>query len=481
MRQGRFITAAAAAVAALAIGPAAAMATPGSFTDNAVGDFNAGTHDAAISVVDPGLSLTRSMINQPFGAGPGLPAGLTQTQWATGSGTASVSPGGVLTADGVRVNGDTTYRPDQVLEFRASFSSSAPHQHVGFGDTLADGPWAIFSTMAGGGDLFARTLVAAGATEDTTNNVTSVRTALGNPAFDATALHTYRIEWFASQVKYYVDGALVATHNVTITAALRPVVSDFDAANPGVVTVNSIGLSLFSAAGSLDSRVRDAGAGNVTWGALSAVANTPAGTSVSFETRTGQTPNAGDATWSSYQAVGPGGAIASPSARYIQYRATLNTSDNRVTPSLDKVTVDYDVAPIPTGGGQSGGSGGTNRQGGGNSGATTDKTKPKVTLVAKSRRASKKGTISFTVGCPATEASCAITLNLKNGKKTVASKTFTVKGGKTKTVTLVLNKATKKLLKKRGSLRVSTVVSATDAAGNKRTSTKAMTLRRAAG
>ena len=43
MRQGRFITAAAAAVAVLAIGPAAALATPGSFTDDAAGDFADGT------------------------------------------------------------------------------------------------------------------------------------------------------------------------------------------------------------------------------------------------------------------------------------------------------------------------------------------------------------------------------------------------------------------------------------------------------
>ena len=45
-------------------------------------------------------------------------------------------------------------------------------------------------------------------------------------------------------------------------------------------------------------------------------------------------------------------------------------------------------------------------------------------------------------------------MKLKNGTKTAASKTVTVKGGKSKTVTLVLNKAALKLLAKRGSLRV---------------------------
>jgi hypothetical protein len=476
MRHGRFITTAAAAVAALAMGPASALATPGSFTDDSVGDFNAGTHDAGISVVDPGLRLTRSIINQPFGAGPGLPSGLTQTSWTTGTGAATVG-NGTLTADGVRVHGDTTYQPDQVLEFRGTFSGAA-FQHVGFGNTFEDGPWAIFSTGAGGADLFARTVAVPQTPEDPAN-VTSVRTALSNPTFDATPPHTYRIEWFANQVKYYVDGALVATHAVTIASAMRPVVSDFTAADGGVVTVSSIGLSLYSATGSFVSQVHYAGAGRVTWGALNAVATTPALTGVAYETRTGQTPNAGDATWSGFQPVVLGGAIQSPSARYIQYRATATTSDNRVTPSLDKVTLSYDL-DTSTAGGQSGGTttGGTPKPG--SSGSAVDKTKPKVTLVAKSLKASKKGTVSFTVGCPATEQSCKITLKLKNGTKTVASKTVNVKGGKSKAVTLTLNKATKSLLKKRSSLKVSAVTTATDVAGNTRTATKAMTLRRAA-
>ena len=100
-----------------------------------------------------------------------------------------------------------------------------------------------------------------------------------------------------------------------------------------------------------------------------------------------------------------------------------------------------------------------------------DKTAPKVTLVAKSLKASKKGAVSFTVGCPATEATCQITLKLKNGAKTVASKTVTIKGGKTKTVTLQLNKAMRQQLKHR-SMKVSSVLTATDAAGNKKTTSK---------
>jgi hypothetical protein len=468
MRQGRFITTAAAAAAVLAIGPASALATPGSFTDNTIADFGAGTHDAAISVVDPGLRLTRSMMTEEFTGG--LPANLVANPT-----NAAVVSGGALTVDGGNVTENRQYTTGQVLEFRAAFSGQ-DFQVAGLADSLNDGPWAVFST----GDT----------SQGQGFGVSTRSAALGMPTFQEITIpgfnpaiqHTYRIEWSGTTVNYFVDNGPqpVATGTIANGSQLRPAVSDFTPADGGAVTVDSVGLSLFSATGGFDSKVRDAGAGRVTWGALTAVADTPASTGVAFATRTGQTLNAGDATWSAYQPVGPGGAVLSPSARYIQYRATLNTSDNRITPSLQNVKVDYDLDTTPIGGGQTGGTGGTSQQGGGSSTQPADTTKPKVTLVAKSLKASKKGTVSFTVGCPATEQSCKITLTLKNGTKTVASKTVNVKGGKSKAVTLTLNKATKSLLKKRGSLKVSAVTTATDVAGNTRTTTKAMTLRRAA-
>ena len=53
-------------------------------------------------------------------------------------------------------------------------------------------------------------------------------------------------------------------------------------------------------------------------------------------------------------------------------------------------------AAAQTGGGGGGQTGGGGSSSGGNS--SVDKTAPKVTFVAKSLRASKKGTVSFTVG-----------------------------------------------------------------------------------
>jgi len=60
--------------------------------------------------------------------------------------------------------------------------------------------------------------------------------------------------------------------------------------------------------------------------------NTPALTSILFETRSGNTATP-DITWSSWAAA-TGGTITSPLARYLQVRATLSTSDNLVSAML---------------------------------------------------------------------------------------------------------------------------------------------------
>jgi hypothetical protein len=477
MRHGRLITTLLAAVAVMAIAPAWAAAAPSSFSDDTAADFGAGTVGGA-GVVAPAGSVQLAPVEQFDGAG--LPGGMT----AVPPSAATVA-GGSLTVDAGQVSGGSV-GPQQVLAFRATFLSQA-NQHIGFGNNLQDHePWAIFSTGSSGGGLFART----------TDGVTGAETTL-SPTIDPLVAHNYRIEWSATEVKYYVDNFTtpVATHAVAIAGPMRPIVSDnvMNAPTCDPVTVDSLGLL----SGTFQSRVLDAHNPSATWGALatSPLAQ-PAGTTLVIETRSGQTA-APDASWSAYQPLGAGGAIQSPGARYLQYRAKLSTTNELATPSLDSVQIAYDDGSVtstpPVGGGGGGGggaasggqTGGTsttqNSSGGGGTVAAVDKTKPKVSVVAKSLKASKKGAVSFTVGCPATEQSCKITLKLKNGKKIAASKTVNVKGGKSKTVTLTLDKATKRLLAKRHTLRVSTVVTAVDAAGNKRTTTKQATLRRAAG
>lgn len=546
MRHGRFISTTLVATVAMAIGPAWASAAPPPFVDDLPGDFSAGTPGTATSATDaPGsVRLKRTLKTEPFN-GPLLPASLEDTQWTPPAGVATVDvPTGMLKVDGERVNDKRFYDPGQALQFTATFSE-APSEHVGFGNTLEGAPWAIFTTAAGGtADLEASTLAPGQIPGDAT------RTAIAgvNPHVP----HTYRIEWTPTTVTYYildVQAAPVATHSIAIASPtqMRPVISDFTAGDVGLLSMDSLGMELFPDTGQFESRVQNAGDPRAVWGALTA---TVVGSGATFETRSGKTANPNDGSWSNYQPV-VSGAIQSPIGQYIQYRATLSTADDRVTPSLDKVEIGYDIdtaapsvaadavqvsgttarftfsspdgdiagfqcsldngafapctspkeltglaagshtfgvrgvdkagnvgdavsKPFSIASPQSGGTA-TQQPSGGTS--SVDKTAPKVSVVARSLRASKKGTVSFRVRCPATEKSCKVTLQLKRGGSVVASKTVTVLGGKTVTVTLKLAKAVRKQLASHGRLKVTAVTTARDAAGNKKTAKQSMTLR----
>src|SRR5262249_43146772 len=79
------------------------------------------------------------------------------------------------------------------------------------------------------------------------------------------------------------------------------------------------------------------------WGSLRWKADTPTGTSVSVAARSGNTAEP-DETWSSWSAeqTRPEEAsIAAPSARFLQYRVTLTTTDPAQTPTLHSVALRY--------------------------------------------------------------------------------------------------------------------------------------------
>jgi hypothetical protein len=437
----------------MAIAPAAASAA--TVTDDSVGDFAAGTVDGAATVVAPG-SVQIQHTTEGFDAG--FPGTLNATENEAG-GTATVASS-ALSVDGDNVKATALYSPDTVAEFSAKFSG-AEFQHVGLGTVLdLSAPFAIFTSGGAGNQLSARTFTPA------TGDTVTVLGATVN------ATHTFRINWSPTQVDYYVDDVKVASHMVAIGTQMSPLISDLHAPSAGTGSVIVDSMHVYRAnPGTFTSRVFDAGDAHPTWGALSP---TTAG-NVTIETSTGNTPTP-DSSWSAFQPL-TSGAIASPRARYIRYRATL--IDN--TASLDKVTIDYtNPAPPAQGGGtQSGGSQSGGSQGGSPSGgnSTVDKTAPKVTLLSKSLRASKGGTVAVQVGCPAGETSCKITVQLKRGSSVLAKKTVTVRGGKTKTVTLQLAKAARKQLAGHHSLTVTAVLAASDAAGNKKTTKKSLTLR----
>ena len=317
---------------------------------------------------------------------------------------------------------------------------------------------------------------------------------------------------------------------------MRPIASDLNVGG-GSVAVEYLDLYPFPLtypnSGTFTSRVFDAGDARATWRTLTPALDTPAGTGVRFEVRTGSTP-APDASWTAFQPVGPAGAVPGPvGRRYLQYRATLTTTDTSVTPLVESVTLGYDVdtsAPATTitdvtvsgttarvtfsseagarfecsldagpfqtctsPGEYTGLTAGTHTvrvraiDAVGNVGAAAersfvissppDTTAPKVRPQPRSVKVNSKGRFKVRLRCPSSETRCRIALKVRYRGKTVASKNVTVDGGDTARVTLRLSRTGRKALKSRGRLRVRAVTTARDDAGNSATTRTKMTLR----
>jgi hypothetical protein len=79
------------------------------------------------------------------------------------------------------------------------------------------------------------------------------------------------------------------------------------------------------------------------FGTLSFRANVPAGTGLTFETRSGNSEKP-DSTWSQWSGTTPG--ITSPSRRYIQWRCRFQSSFPNLTPELQRVDVYYSSANL---------------------------------------------------------------------------------------------------------------------------------------
>jgi hypothetical protein len=438
-------------------------------------DFGGGTHDGTEVFEPDDLGLSPGVdIIEAFDE-TALPADWEMSPWGAG-GSATVA-GGVLTVDGARANPVEFYGSDRSLDFAATFTAD-PFQHVGFGEAFADPPWAMFST--GGGalavGLYARTAAPGGGPAENTPIA----------GVDPLVEHDYSIEWTPTEVLYYVDGDLVVTHPIAIAVQLRPIASDFNVGG-GSVEVEYLDLYpypyVFPSEGTFTSRVFDAGNSRATWRTLTPALDTPAGTDVTFEARTGSTPTP-DASWTEFQPViPPGGDVTGPAERrYLQYRATLFTTDTSLTPFVESVTLGYEVATdtppnqTPGGGGQGGGG-----QGGGQTSTpptvTVDEAPPNVRVIGKAVRVSRKGVFRLRTRCPEDEQSCRVTLRVKRDGRVLARKTVTIEGGETRTFRLRLSASTLRKLIRSDRLKVSVRIAARDASGNLSVTSKRITLR----
>lgn len=133
------------------------------------------------------------------------------------------------------------------------------------------------------------------------------------------------------------DAALVLrvdSEQVTAAAVAGETVF-LGASNPGRVLALGPGPRT---EGRYRSRVLDAG-GAARFGRIEWDARTPPGTAVAVETRAGNSEEPDD-TWSDWTAASSGSAVASPAARFLQWRAVLR-SDGVASPELNELTAAY--------------------------------------------------------------------------------------------------------------------------------------------
>lgn len=109
--------------------------------------------------------------------------------------------------------------------------------------------------------------------------------------------------------------------------------------NPGRVYALESG---YSASGTFTSEVQQAGI-PAKWGRLTWMGQTPSGTKVRFQTRSGNTDKP-DTTWSPWSSPMSGTQeemISSPARRNFQWRVTMETGNPDNSPRLSEVTVSY--------------------------------------------------------------------------------------------------------------------------------------------
>ena len=132
---------------------------------------------------------------------------------------------------------------------------------------------------------------------------------------------------------------LVAQTNEGETTRLLPSDHSVLAATSNMGRIYRLGETP-GASGSYEAPVHDSGTAS-RWGSLNWRADVPAGSSVRFRTRSGNSAKP-DRTWSDWSeplADASGSRISSPNARYIQWKAELAGTGG--TPLLDSVTLAY--------------------------------------------------------------------------------------------------------------------------------------------
>jgi hypothetical protein len=133
----------------------------------------------------------------------------------------------------------------------------------------------------------------------------------------------------------------------------------------------------------------------------------------------------------------------------------------------------YGGAVPPSGGatGTTGATTGTTQTSSSTPSTARDRKAPRVKIVKRTVRATRKGLVTLRVFCPTGEVRCRVDLRLRRGKRQLVRKSLTVSGGQAANVTLRLPRADRLRLVRMRSLLVDAAANARDVAGNHATTT----------
>lgn len=298
---------------------------PADVNDSSAADFAAGTTDAGtyVAATATGEVILRPKLAGEF-TGDELPEGWSVRPWVEG-GTGTLGDG-MLTLDGASVRCEPLLPSPRSLEFSAAFSPS-PDQHVGFGTNFVDVPWVMFSTKWGR-SLYGRT-----------NLLLVEDKELADRWFDGA--HRFRIDWNVLDVVFSVDGARAAQVLVPMPGYMRALAAN-ERLGRDPLRVEWMRLSPYATSGHFTSRILDAGTA-ADWQAATWEADVPHPTGLALEVRTGDVARPGR-TWSPWALLASSGDTVGATSRYIQYRATLATTDPVWTPALREVRLRYSPA-----------------------------------------------------------------------------------------------------------------------------------------
>jgi hypothetical protein len=271
--------------------------------------------------VDSSLSLIPAFSDDFTGAALNT-TNWSTTQWNPPSGTATVS-GGSVSVDGAGISTKQSFT-QRSFEARVIFTAGPPaFQNIGWSPDLNGSQWILIGEP--GFDpthVYARVATGSGSEQ-----LIQLPVSLG-------VYHTYRIDWGASAINFWVDGTLMTTITATLNNPMPAWLSSGTSGHPLTVDWARV-LQYSPTSGTYTSLALDAGAAT-TWDNLSLASVVPAGTTLGVQTRS----SVDGVTWSTYQTLGASGGIASPAGRYLQYQLAF-TGAASAAPSVSQVTVTF--------------------------------------------------------------------------------------------------------------------------------------------